>query len=489
MTIDTGWLVLGALALLAAWLGATILRGGRRGRARPPAAAAPDASPVGVSATTLRSDRVTTAPALRSPPVVAAGAMRAEPVPRVAARAAAPPQSTAPVAPATATAPATVAAATARMQATTRYERVLGVELASDSAWHAALPLALQAGQAQAVAALCAPAFDAARREPVASGPVLALTFPASSILRIACGDASLLRATAADNDGSTLRALAWLDSSAASALATTFLAALTAERHLDPLGVEANELRAAAAGVCGGASAGSVAERLQAAVQALWRLHREVRANPAAALVKPASRQQADQAVDAAVALWRELHAGLDAARRELVPMQGASMADVGQLDRTLLAVREASELRRLQQLAAPTLAAAHVLRLALGGVPMPAGVHSLQSASAALRTGALDDAALVAQLRPVARDADDEPGAEGGRGLAARRAALAALLDTLAGTAVSREAVDVLASAYAVCAEGFPDASGGDNRWLVRGHAGPERVEVRRAPVVRLH
>lgn len=483
MSIDTAWLALAALALFVAWLAWTIWRAGSRRRAEPRRATAlAGVGRMTASIASVHKETMSSPIEPHSPPPARAGVQRAEAAPRAAARSSSLTAAAAsPVAPEATAAPA----ARAARPPPPRFERVLGVEAASVAAWQAALPLALLTGQAKAVAALCAPAFDAARREPANGHAVLAVSFPTASILRIARGDAPMLKAIASDNDSSTSHALAWLDSNTASALAATLLAALAAARHLDALGAEMHDLRSRVAAVPN-AAADSIPGRLQATVQELWRLQREVHGHHAAAISKPASRQQVEQVVDTAVPLWRDIHARLDAARRALELPAGASTLGVDRLRPVRHALRERSELYRLQTTATRAVAAAYLLRITLGGAAMPAGVHPLQSASAGLRAGASHDAVLEKRLRLALRGerTDDEDAA-----LEHLRAALAEGLDALAAEAASCDGVDRLGAAYVAVAEGFPDAFGGDDRWLVRSPDGTGPVEVRRAATVRLH
>ncbi len=512
MSIDSGWIVLVLLGVFLAWLGGTVWRAGLRRRRPADAVADTDAdtnadtnADADVDAVTASAQGKATSPAPPEPRSVAVAAaskaapagaddalaqslLRAETAQRAdpAARAPARPAAPAAVAAAPPLANAAAAAKTVRPQAP-RFERVLGIEAASAAAWQSASPLELQPAQARAVLALCGRALDAARDEPAHNGPILALTFAPGTLLRIARGDAPMLKALAADNDASTLRVLGWLDSHAASALAATLLAALAAARHLDALGTELPALRKEIAALPTSASAaGAVGEPLAAVADDLWRLQRGLRGNHAAAVAKPACREQVQQVVDHAGALWRDLHARLDAARGELAAAAGARAPGADQLDRLLAGLRTRGELQAGQQFAGRALAAAWLLRTTLGGARAPAGVHPLQSAAAALRAGAALDRALAKQL---AAAVERRPGEDEDPVIAPMRRAVAEAIETLAAEAEPWEGIDRLASAYAAGAEGFPDGSGGDDRWLVRAAAGPGAVEVRRAGPARLH
>ena len=467
MKIDTGWIALAALALFVAWLGWTVLRTRRR---RPQAPA---------------GEAVAAAPSTVAAPVEAPVAS-VEPIAKVAARveprAAGPAQ---PLAVAPVTEPVSEAPRSMRPPPP-RFERVLGIEAGDAQGWDAAVPVPLSAAQAGAVAAACAPAVDAGRRGPGDAFAVVVVAFPAGSILRIARGDAGILKSLSADNETATLRALAWLDSKSASALASTLLAALASARHLDELNGEVQEIKTAFAALPPKLAA--LADgRLKALVQELSRFMREARDSYAASIVRPAFREHVDDACARMLALWREIAGQLDASRQQLAGETAAPRFGEVQVERVLAGLRSLHDERRLQRLAARLLAALHVLRVALGGTAPHAGVHPLQSASAALRAGGEEDAALAARLRVCEQSAQGDPYV-GRSEFEAHRAALRNLLDKVA-EAASGDGADRLASAQAAAAEGFPDLSGSDDRWLVRVDAAGSDAEVRRASVVRLH
>ena len=464
MTIDTGWIALAALALFVAWVGWTVLRTRRR---RPQA-------PTGEIATR----------AVEPMPQVAA---------RVEPRAIAPSQSPAVAPPAVAppdvamvVEPVTEAPRAVRPPLP-RFARVLGIEAGAAAAWDAAVPVALSAAQAGAVVAACAAAVDAARRVPGEAFAVVALAFPAGSILRIARGDVDMLKSLSADNETATLRALAWLDSRSAPALASTLLAALASTRHLDELNAHVQDIKTAFPALP--PKLALLADgRLKSLVQELSRFMREARDNYAASIARPAFRERVDDACERMLALWREISGQLDASRQQLAGEATAPRFGEVQIERALAGLRSLHDERRLQQFAAQVLAALHVLRVTLGGTSAAhAGVHPLQSASASLRAGGDEDAALAARLRVCEQSAQGDLYV--GRGeFEANRAAMRKLLDKLAEPAAGEGAVR-LGSAQAATAEGFPDASGGDDRWLVRVDAAGSAAEVRRASVVRLH
>lgn len=491
MKIDTGWIALAALTLFVAWLGWTVLRTRRRGPEVPPIDAfvpAPEAVPAPVDVPAVPVETNVEAPRVQVP-TSNLPTRDVEPIPQAAARveqrtaAPAQPPAVAPVAEPITEIPRVV------RPPPPRFERVLGIEAGDAQRWDAAVPMPLSAAQAGAVAAACAPAFDALRRAPDDAIAVLALAFPAGSILRIARGDADMLKSLSTDNETATLRALAWLDSKGASALASTLLAALASTRHLDELSGEVQEIKTAF-NTLPPKLAALADGRLKGVVQELSRFMREARDNYAASIVRAAFRERVDDACARMLALWREIAGQLDASRQQLGADATAPRFGEVQIERALASLRSLHDERRLQQFAARVLAALHVLRVTLGSTPAAhAGVHPLQSASAGLRAGGDEDAALAARLRVCEQSAQGDPYV--GRGeFEANRAAMRKLLDKLdepagaAGDGTAR-----LGSAQAAAAEGFPDASGSDDRWLIRVDAAGGAAEVRRASVVRLH
>ncbi len=474
MTIDTGWIALAALALFVAWLGWTVLRSRRRGPEAPPAEIATRAvEPLPQVAARVEPQAI--AP-LQSPPV--------EP-PAVAPPAVAPPVVASPAV-AAVVEPVTEAPRVVRPQPP-RFERVLGIEAGVAAAWDGAVPVALSAAQASAVVAACAAAVDAARHAPGDPSAPFAFAFPPGSILRIARGDIDMLKSLSADNETATLRALAWLDSKSAPALASTLLAALAATRHLDALNAEVQDIKAAFTALP--PKLAVLADgRLKSLVQELSRFMREARDNYAASIARPAFRERVDDACERMLVLWREISGQLDASRQQLVGEATAPRFGEVQIERALAGLRSLHDERRLQQFGAQVLAALHVLRVTLGGTSSAhAGVHPLQSASASLRAGGDEDAALAARLRVCEQSAQGDPYV--GRGeFEANRVAMRKLLDKLAEPA-SGEGALRLGSAQAATAEGFPDLTGGDDRWLVRVDAAGGAAEARRASVVRLH
>ena len=496
MTIDTGWIALAALALFVAWLGWTVLRTRRRGPEVPPndaAAPAPEAVVAPVEVPVAREETSVEAPRAQVPtsevPTSDVPTRGVEPIPQAAARVEPRPVSPAqPPAVAAVTEPITDIPRVVRPPPP-RFERVLGIEAGETQAWSAAVPTPLSAAQAGAVAAACAPADDAARRAPDDAFAVLALAFPAGSILRIARGDADMLKSLSTDNETATLRALAWLDSKGASTLASTLLAALASARHLDELSGEVQEIKAAF-NTLPPKLAALADGRLKSLVQELSRFMREARDNYAASIARPAFRERVDDACARMLALWHEIAGQLDASRQHLGADATAPRFGEVQIERALASLRNLHDERRLQQFAARVLAALHVLRVSLGGTSSAhAGVHPLQSASAALRAGGDEDAALAARLRLCEQSAQGDPYV-GRSEFEASRAAMRKVLDKLdEPVAAAGEGAARLGTAQAAAAEGFPDASGGDDRWLIRVDAAGGAAEVRRASVVRLH
>ena len=503
MTLDTGWLVIGALALFVAWLGWTVLRARGRGReekvvepAVVPVAVAEveaeeevavvEAKPVAVAVPPPSPPPPSPPPSTPTPPPPPPPRVVAPPPPRPPAQVPPPP----PPAPAPAPAviveppPAVVPPRPARPPPP-RFERVLAAEAGSDAAWQAAEAVTLSPAQNEAVAVACAAAVDAARASASDARPVIAITFATGSVMRIARGELGILKSLSAEHETAPGQALAWLDSRAASALAAALVAALATARHLDGLNGEVQDLKATVVAL----PAKLVAQyegRIKTLAQELSRFMREARDNYASLIAKPAFGERVDEACARALELWRDNHGRLDALRQQLAAVAATSRFGEVQAERSLADLRDFHEQRRLQQSATRVLTALQVLRAALGGGALHAGVDPLQSVSASLRAGAEEDAGLAVRLRGREQAAQGDQYV-GRAEFEAKRTAIRGLLDKL-DEPLPAAIADRLASAQTAVAEGFPDAAGGDDRWLVRMAAGGA-AELRRVSVVRLH
>ncbi|MEO6362440.1 MAG: hypothetical protein ABIO71_04360, partial [Caldimonas sp.] len=354
MTIDGAWIGLAALALFVAWLGWTLLTTRRR-QADAPAGVAPVGAlaPEETAAGDPGDDLAGVVNFVVAPvrPPVAPAATAVTSATRM------------PTAAATATPMATpVTALRTPRPPLQRFERIAAVVAADDAAWQRAVPVAVSAAQAQAVAGLCLAALDADRRSLPSS--LLAVSFPAGAVMRIARGDAALLKSIAADNAAAGQRVLGWLDSKAASALAVHVLAARAAARHLDDLNGEAHDIRTLLAGLPPELAAQGDGQ-LKALVQELWRFIREARGDYAAALARAAFRERVDGACERAVVTWRELHTRLDAGRERLAAAVEVACFGEARVGKTLADLREMQQQRRLQELATRVLAGLHVLRI----------------------------------------------------------------------------------------------------------------------------
>ncbi|MEO9067370.1 MAG: hypothetical protein ABI281_04530, partial [Caldimonas sp.] len=419
MKLDTGWLMIGALALFVAWLGWTVLRA--RGRKAEetlpePVGAPPRDGPVAV----VEAEAVAVEVVPPPPPPPPA---RVAPPPR--------PQSRPPPPPLAVDSPAVTIAQQPRPVRPTppRFERVLAAEAGSDEAWLAAEAVTLSTAQSDAVAAACAPVVDAVRASTSHAVPVLAIAFAAGSVMRIARGELDILRSLSAGHETAPPgQAPAWLDSRAASALAAAIVAALATARHLDGLNGEVQDIKAIVAALPPKLAAQHDG-RIKTLAQELSRFTREARENYASLIAKPAFRERVDEANARALEFWRDSHGRLDALRQQLAAVAAISRFGEAQAERSLADLRELLEQRRLQQGATRVLAALHVLRAALGGGACHVGVDPLQSVSASLSAGAEEDAGLAVRLRGREQAAQGDPYV-GRAEFEAKRAAIRGLL-----------------------------------------------------------
>jgi hypothetical protein len=296
-------------------------------------------------------------------------------------------------------------------------ERVLALEPASQGEWDEGVPMALSAAQSASLAASLS----------LGSNPALhAVVFDAGIAVAIGRADPSFMRSLAAAPADAPERSRRWLDSPAASALAATALAGLANENFLELLGDEVRELKAQLAALSPKlASLGD--GRLKTLVQDLSRFAREARDNYASALGKAAFRERIDEAGERALSIWRDLVGRVDAARQQLVLLSKSQRFGEAQVEKALAQIRELNDLERCQEIAARSLAAAHVLRIVMGDVP---SVASLNSAAAALQAGLDQDRELALHLGDCEKGAKGDPYV-GRAEFEANRAALRKLID----------------------------------------------------------
>jgi hypothetical protein len=462
--MSTGWviaLVVVLVVIAAAWMLLKSRRGKDAETAAPPPVfddveaveSAPLVPPPGCVVIAPRATvPQSTAPA---PPVVVA------------------PPAAKPVAPAEPPAPDSITVIMARPRPPAPVvERVLALEDVDAAEWEAAQPLTLSAVQSAAVAS----AMAATTPMHAGESALHAVRFEAGSAIRIARGELEAIRAIAAAGAASTERKERWLDSAAATTLASTALAALAGERWLDALGDEMRDLKASVAALpvklaaqCDG--------RLKPLVQDLSRFAREARDNYMSVVGKFAFRERVGEGCERASHLWHELVASTDALRQQLEQVGLTPRFGEAQIERCLALWRELQSQERLQEIAARLLAGMYTLRLALGDAAPMAGVDPLVSASAALQAGLAQDQELTLRLTEREKDAQGDPYV-GKAEFAANRAALRKLLDKPAAEAMAL-AMQRLAAAAAT---GPLDAgAGAPSRLLVLSPPG-ERMGLLR-------
>ncbi|MGZ5186504.1 MAG: hypothetical protein ACXWCO_15495 [Caldimonas sp.] len=298
-------------------------------------------------------------------------------------------------------------------------ERVLALEAAAQGEWDSGVPLALSAAQSASLATTLA----------LASGPAAyAIVFESGSAVALGRADQAFMRSLASASAKGPDGSRHWLDSRAAAALAASALAGLANERFLDALGDEVRELKALLAALSLKLTAlGDV--RLKTLVQDLSRFAREARDNYVSALGKTAFRERVDEATERALGVWRDLVERADAVRRQLDVLAKAQRFGEVQVEKALAQLRELNDVERVQDVAARSLAAAHVLRVVMGELPARGGADPLASAAAALQGGVDQDLSLALSLSDCEKVARGDPYVGKGE-FEANRAALRKLI-----------------------------------------------------------
>jgi hypothetical protein len=220
-----------------------------------------------------------------------------------------------------------------------------------------------------------------------------------------------------------------WLDGSSAAVVAAVSLAGLASERFLESLGDEMRALKGLLAALppkTHGLADGS----LKAVVQDLSRFAREARENYASAIGKSAFRERIDDVAERTLIVWREAVERADAARQPLEALAKGQRFGEVQVEKVLALMRELNEQKRIQEIAARTLAAAHALRLAVGDALAVAPIDPLASAAAALQGSIDQDGDLFARLVDCEKAARGDPYVGKGE-FEANRAALRKLLE----------------------------------------------------------
>ncbi len=364
-------------------------------------------------------------------------------------------------------------------------ERVLPLEAALAAEWDRAQPLALLPAQAAAVGVAMAGRVDGATG-------FSAVTLRPGAAIGIARADVALMRALAADaalqaaagRAGAPARPVTWLDSSAASALVGTALGALASDLFLARLGDETRELKAAAPRVPAGLPAQDGAD-LKMLVQDLSRFVREARDNYASAVGKLAFRERVGEAAARAAGLWQDGVGRADGVRQQLdLLLRRSPRFGEAQVDTAMLLWTELQEQERLQGSLGRTLAAAHLLRLAIGDPPGGGRLDPLASALAALAAGAAQNRQLATRFIAVEKTVKSDPSVRKDE-LAARRASLRQRLEQIGqmGSAALAPAARPLERAAHA---GLLDAPAGPGHRLLIARdgnqgIGPQRFAVR--------
>jgi len=252
-------------------------------------------------------------------------------------------------------------------------------------------------------------------------------------------------------------------------------LAAQAGERQLRALVDEVQDLKSALAALPASAL-GAREPRLKSLLQELARYARDARDSYAALVGKPAFRERTDEAAARALECWRELR-GLDTStRRQLQTLGGTSRFGEVQVEKARSLLQEHRQAQRVQAVAGRALAAASILRLALGQPSTDEG-EALESALRSLHEAGEQDGELQRRLRSAEAGARGDPYV--GRGeFEANRAALRKLLEGLGSDLVVAQAR--VAAARAAVAEGFPAAQ--EEGWLCVARVGDgATVELR--------
>ncbi|MCE9658064.1 MAG: hypothetical protein K8R60_05850 [Burkholderiales bacterium] len=414
MTTTTAWIIAAALVLAGLGLGWWVVKSRTRRDDAPPLPEAPVervAAPVEVVPAPVAPPTPAPAPMRTVAPPVAAP--RPAPPPPAPAKAA--PQPAAPPPPVALT-PPTVIMVPPRPPAAPVIERVLALQPASEGEWAAGIALPLSPVQAASVATALA-GED--------TPPVVAIDFAPGATMSVARADLAFMRSlAAAARPGGR-----WLDGSAAAVVAAVSLAGLASERFLESLGDEMRELKSLLAALPPKTN-GLADGRLKALVQDLSRFAREARENYASAIGKPAFRERIEEVAERTLIVWRDAVERADAGRQPLEALAKVSRFGEVQVEKSLALMRELMEQKRIQEIAARTLAAAHMLRVAVGDAAAAAPVDPLASAAAALQGSIEQDRDLFARLVDCEKAARGDPYVGKGE-FEANRAALRKLLE----------------------------------------------------------
>ena len=420
MTMTTAWIIAGVMVLVGLGLGWWVVKSRSRSDEAAPLAEAPIekvAAPVEVAAAPVAPPAPPVAPPIAPPvaPPPPAPAPRPAPPPP-APPPPPPPPPPAPPPPPVALVPPTIIMVPPPRPAPPVIERVLALEAASDGEWAAGVALALSPVQAASVATALGGEDTPA---------VYAIDFAPGASMSVARADLAFMRSLAA----AVTPAGRWLDGGAAAVVAAVSLAGLANERFLESLGDEMRALKALLAALAP-KTPGLVDGRLKALVQDLSRFAREARENYASAIGKAAFRERIEEAAERSLMVWRDTVERLDAARQPLEALAKVPRFGEVQVERSLALMRELHEQKRIQEIAARTLAAAHTLRLAVGDTLARAPVDPLASAAAALQGSIDQDRDLFAHLVDCEKAARGDPYVGKGE-FEANRAALRKLLE----------------------------------------------------------
>ncbi len=330
--------------------------------------------------------------------------------------------------------PVTVVPTSARPSAPV-VERVLAVTPADELSWSAATPLAMSPVQAAAVAMLVAPVAADHER--------LRVRFAAAAAMRLARADAGAAQALATSGALAVPPPLQWLDSAAASSLASNLLAAIATAGDLGTLADEGRDLKAAVAALPS-KPFGAAELRLKPLLQDASRYAREARDNYPSVIGKVAFRERIGSAFTAALAVWRDQLARAEPLHARAEPLLRAPRFGEVQVEAALALWREIGEWQRLLELSARLLAMLHLLRVSVGDGPAPGEGHAIASAATSLRAIADENGDAATRLGPREADARGDPYV--GRGeFEANRAALRKLLERPWRDGVERAVVRV--------------------------------------------
>ena len=362
--------------------------------------------------------------------------------------------------------------------------RVLPLQAAGESEWAAAEPVELSSLHLATVAAVLAASLASATAggSMAAETRLLLLRFPRGAALRIVRADQPYMNSLAAGQTEVAEPAPAgWLDAKGATAVASTLLAVLSCERHLEPVREQIHELRAALAGLAA-RSDKRPAEFLKTSAQELARFVREAHDNPAWSIASPTLRGRVGDACARGLQVWREIHVEIDAVRQHLERLSAMAYFSDGQLGEASEHLSDLLARRNEIDVLACLLAGLHRLRLGFGDGPAPGTFDPLQSVAAALDAGRDRDALVVRRLRAKEEGARNDFYV-GKAEFDAARADLRERLDAFKLDAPST-GMERIAAAVLATAEGFPAASGADERWLFRCDKGGRATAVRRLP-----